>query len=285
MFETTTTTTSLTFVSLSRGRVFSAYLMHRYTQKSIFCPRFSPQLTHSRSLHTSLLLMNSIKNLTENQWKPADAIPQHVQNLLVPTSPSQPINYMLAFLQIVSSLKFQKRTGWLDHGVPPLDTESIADHMYRMSIISMIVPPANVNRDKCVKIAVVHDIAESLVGDITPYAGITKAEKHRREEETIHYLHDMIKPYNPEFAKELVELWFDYEEIRNTEARYVKDIDKFEMISTAYEYELKFGLTYNLDQFFTARAAIKTKEVGDLCDALLEKRAKLVAETKGDAQK
>ncbi|KAI5967733.1 hypothetical protein CANMA_002913 [Candida margitis] len=227
--------------------------------------------------------MTSIKNLTENQWKPADDLPQHIKDLLVPKSPSQPTNYMLAFIQIVSSLKFQKRTGWLDHGVPPLDTESIADHMYRMSIISMVAPPANVNKDKCVKIAIVHDIAESLVGDITPFAGISKAEKHRREEETIHYLHDVIKPYNPDFAKELVELWFDYEEIRTTEARYVKDIDKFEMISTAYEYELKFGLTYNLDQFYAARAAIKTPEVGALCDAVLEKREKLVTKSKENA--
>ncbi|KAI5963890.1 hypothetical protein KGF57_001165 [Candida theae] len=228
--------------------------------------------------------MNSIKDLTENHWKPVDALPEHIKDLLVPKSPSQPVNYMLAFLQIVSSLKFQKRTGWLDHSVPPLDTESISDHMYRMSIISMIAPPANVNKDKCVKIALVHDIAESLVGDITPYAGISKAEKHRREEETIHFLHEVIKPYNPAFADELVELWFDYEEIRNTEARYVKDIDKFEMISTAYEYELKFGLKHDLDQFYTARSAIKTKEVGDLCDAVLERRAKLVAELKTKEQ-
>jgi 5'-deoxynucleotidase YfbR-like HD superfamily hydrolase len=32
------------------------------------------------------------------------------------------------------------------------------------------------------KLALVHDMAESLVGDITPYQGISKEEKHKKEE-------------------------------------------------------------------------------------------------------
>lgn len=31
------------------------------------------------------------------------------------------------------------------------------------------------------QIALVHDLAESLVGDITPYDGITKEQKHKLE--------------------------------------------------------------------------------------------------------
>ncbi|MCP8718295.1 MAG: HD domain-containing protein [Asgard group archaeon] len=227
-------------------------------------------------IHTGQI-MNSIKDLSENKWQPQDALPPHIKELL--TTGSAPSNYMLAFLQIIRSLKFQKRTGWLDHEIPEEATESIADHMYRMGVISMLVPKG-VDSDKCVKIAIVHDIAEALVGDITPYAGITKQEKHRRELATINYLSEVIKPYNEEFSKELLDLWLDYEEIRNIEARYVKDIDKFEMIQTAWEYEQQFGLKHNLDQFYTSRSAIKTKEIGDLCDALLEKRNKLVEDSK-----
>jgi 5'-deoxynucleotidase YfbR-like HD superfamily hydrolase len=33
--------------------------------------------------------------------------------------------------------------------------------------------------------AVVHDLAEAIVGDITPHDGISKEEKHRREKEAI----------------------------------------------------------------------------------------------------
>ena len=34
---------------------------------------------------------------------------------------------------------------------------------------------------RCIKMALVHDLAESIVGDITPSCGVSKDEKHRRE--------------------------------------------------------------------------------------------------------
>lgn len=36
--------------------------------------------------------------------------------------------------------------------------------------------------DRCIKLALVHDMAECIVGDIAPADNISKAEKHRREE-------------------------------------------------------------------------------------------------------
>ncbi|EGW34360.1 uncharacterized protein SPAPADRAFT_149136 [Spathaspora passalidarum NRRL Y-27907] len=236
--------------------------------------RYNLQYTSLHSIHfsTSSELMTSTKDLSVNVWQPQDAVPPHVKELLTPGG--KPINYILAFIQILRLLKTQKRTGWIACGVPAFDTESIADHMYRMSIISMLVP--HVNTDKCVKIAVVHDIAETLVGDITPFCGISKEEKHRRELATIEFLSEIIKPYNEPFSYEIKELWLDYEEIRTPEARYVKDIDKYEMIETAWEYEQQFGLTYDLSQFYTARAAIKTPEISELCDEVIRRRNELV---------
>ncbi|EGV63931.1 hypothetical protein CANTEDRAFT_130296 [Yamadazyma tenuis ATCC 10573] len=212
------------------------------------------------------------------EWKPETAIPDRVKQLLVPSHPKKPINYILGFIQIVRLLKTQKRTGWLDRDIPENKTESIADHMYRMSIISMLIPNLEnkINIDKCVKISVIHDIAESLVGDITPFEGVPKQEKHRRELETIHYLASLVKPYNEPFSKELVELWLDYEEIRCVEAVYVKDIDKFEMIQQAWDYEQDYGIKYDLTEFYASRDAIKTVEVGDLCDEILAQRAEFV---------
>lgn len=209
----------------------------------------------------------------ETPWKPEDALTEEIKALLVPADPNENKNYALAFIQIVRLLKTQRRTGWLDHKIEPLHVESIADHMYRMSVISLLIPNRQINIDKCVKISVVHDIAESLVGDITPFDGITKEEKHRRELATIKFLSALIKPYNRDFATELIELWLDYEEIRCIEARYVKDIDKFEMIEQAWEYEQQFGFKHGLDVFYKARSSIKTPEISDLCDAILTKRS------------
>ena len=187
-------------------------------------------------------------------------------------------------MQIVRLLKTQPRTGWIDRGIPLIETESIADHMYRMSIIAMAVPSTKVNIDKCVKIALVHDIAEALVGDITPFGGVTKEEKHRREFETIEYLELLVEGYNSRFAQEMKELWLDYEEIRCLEARYVKDIDKLEMIQQAWDYEQEHGLKYDLSEFYESRLAIKTQEIGDLCDELIRQRQEYIRTLKAAVQ-
>lgn len=219
--------------------------------------------------------------MTESPWKPQAAVPAKIKHLL---SMSDPINNMLAFTQIIRLLKTQPRTGWVDRGIPVEKTESIADHMYRMSIIAMAVPAETVSIDKCVKIALVHDIAEALVGDITPFAEVTKEEKHRREWETIEYLVELVQPYNERFAQEMRELWLDYEEIRCLEARYVKDIDKFEMIQQAWDYEQEYGLKYDLSEFYGSRSSVKTKEIGELCDEVIRQREVFVQELKQKGQ-
>ncbi|CAH2355828.1 5'-deoxynucleotidase Ygk1p [[Candida] railenensis] len=225
--------------------------------------------------------MSSEKSSSEKLWMPQEVVPEHIKKLLSPAdSSSKRVNYVLAFIQIVRLLKTQKRTGWVDHKVPTGDVESISDHMYRMSIISLLITNEEVNKDKCVKIAIVHDLAETLVGDITPFDGVEKSEKSRREFETIKYLASIIKEYNAKAAEEIVELWLDYEEIRCLEARYVKDIDKYEMIQQAWDYEQQFGTKHNLDMFYSARSAIKTPEISELTDELIKQRTSWLSSQK-----
>ncbi|OBA23329.1 hypothetical protein METBIDRAFT_29829 [Metschnikowia bicuspidata var. bicuspidata NRRL YB-4993] len=211
--------------------------------------------------------------MTENQWTPERAVPERLQHLL---QEKTPVNSMLAFVQIVRLLKTQPRTGWIDKKIPQINAESISDHMYRMLIIAMALPRLKVDVDKCVKIALVHDIAEALVGDITPAENMPKQEKHRRELAAIEYMANLVSTYNSEFATEMTELWWDYEEIRCLEARYVKDIDKYEMIQQAWDYEQDFGLSRDLSEFYLARSGIVTEEIGDLCDEVIRQRTAFV---------
>ncbi len=55
------------------------------------------------------------------------------------------------FLQILQRLKATKRTGWVREGVE--GPESIADHMYRMSIMAMIAADGDpaIDQNKCIK--------------------------------------------------------------------------------------------------------------------------------------
>lgn len=60
-------------------------------------------------------------------------------------------------------------------------TESIADHMYRMSIMTQLIEDSSINKEKCIKMALVHDMAEAITGDITPDDGISAEEKLQLE--------------------------------------------------------------------------------------------------------
>uniref|UniRef100_A0A2N9EMH3 5'-deoxynucleotidase n=1 Tax=Fagus sylvatica TaxID=28930 RepID=A0A2N9EMH3_FAGSY len=164
---------------------------------------------------------------------------------IAPSSASSAIDFLL----LCHRLKTTKRTGWIRRDIK--DPESIADHMYRMGLMALITSDIpGVDRDKCIKIAIVHDIAEAIVGDITPSDGIPKAEKSRREQEALDHMCKLLGGGSR--AQEISELWLEYEENSSPEAKIVKDLDKVEMILQALEYEKEQGK--DLDEFFQSTA-------------------------------
>ncbi|RHZ75909.1 hypothetical protein Glove_208g56 [Diversispora epigaea] len=175
---------------------------------------------------------------------------------------------ILEFLHICEKLKKTKRTGWICHDIK--NPESISDHMHRMSILSLLIKDSSLNRDKCVKMAVVHDLAEALVGDITPFEGISKAEKNRREFEAMRQMCTNLLENSPQ-SQEIFALWQEYEDNSTNEAKFVKDIDKFEMIIQAYEYEQSENK--DLEQFFeSTKGKFNHPEVKCWVEELYSKR-------------
>ncbi|KAJ0989855.1 hypothetical protein J5N97_008211 [Dioscorea zingiberensis] len=161
------------------------------------------------------------------------------------------------FLSLCHRLKTTKRAGWIRRGVH--GPESVADHMYRMGLMALIAPEIpGINRDRCVKMAIVHDIAEAIVGDITPSDGVPKLEKSRMEKEALDHMCKLLGGESR--AKEIAELWMEYEENSSLEAKIVKDFDKVEMILQALEYEKEQGI--NLDEFFQSTAGKFQTDVG-----------------------
>ncbi|KAG1665146.1 HD domain-containing protein 2 [Nymphon striatum] len=122
-----------------------------------------------------------------------------------------------------------KRTGWVLRNVQ--DPETVSGHMYRMAILSMLIPTDvdgyQVNKDKCIKIALVHDMAESI--------------------DAMLKLQDLV---GGSVGQELYDLWHEYEHQTSKEANLVKDLDKFDMILQAYEYEQQDKRPSELQEFF-----------------------------------
>ncbi|CAL9732955.1 5'-deoxynucleotidase Ygk1p [Monosporozyma unispora] len=215
-------------------------------------------------------------------WNLKEHIPEGVAEILAQvttsnsTSTADPTNpaYPLAFFHILQTLKLQKRTGWLYNGITKDVAESISDHMHRMSLMALILKNPDIDRHKCMLISLVHDVAESLVGDITPYdEKIDKHEKHLRELAAIEYIcNDIVSKYNEEAGQEILNRWLDYEEQRNLEAIYAKDLDKFEMLVQCFEYEKLYGGEKDLDQFYRCVDEITTDEVKGWLEGLLKER-------------
>lgn len=176
------------------------------------------------------------------------------------------------YMHYVQNLKLSKRTGWFHHGVPA--PESIADHMYRMAMLAMLVDPAGMDVRKCVAMALVHDLAEAQVGDLTPMCRVDKAEKTRREHAAIEYLTRDLLADSPA-AQQIRALWAEYEERTTREARLVKDLDCFELCLQAYEYEQAHGVR-DLQQFWQgAVPKIQHAQVRAWAQTLLRKRRAL----------
>ncbi|KNE65175.1 hypothetical protein AMAG_10828 [Allomyces macrogynus ATCC 38327] len=177
---------------------------------------------------------------------------------------------ILEFLQIVGNLKTTKRTGWVRHGVP--QPESIADHMHRMGVLAMLIQDPSLDRTRCVKMAIVHDIAESIAGDITPNCGVSKEEKFRLEQEGINKLCSLLAPTSLA-ETEIRALWHEYEDAATPEALFVKDLDKFEMIVQAFEYEKANPKLGPLNDFFkSTKGVFRHPQVRGWVDQLYRNR-------------
>ncbi|XP_044025268.1 HD domain-containing protein 2 isoform X2 [Siniperca chuatsi] len=182
---------------------------------------------------------------------------------------------MLQFMKFIGQLKRVPRTGWVYKNVKK--PESVSDHMYRMAMMSLTITDPTVDKDRCMKLALVHDMAECIVGDITPSDNISKAEKHRREEEAMRHLTGLL----PEgLRREVYGLWEEYETQSSPEARLVKEFDLLEMILQAHEYEELEGTPGRLQEFFdSANARFHHPDVLRLVSSLNEERGRHMAKT------
>ena len=84
------------------------------------------------------------------------------------------------FFQRVLELKNIPRQGWKEK-LAIDNPESVADHSYSTSVMSMILSDLDgLDSEKIIKMALLHDLSESITGDITP-DNVLKDEKVNKE--------------------------------------------------------------------------------------------------------
>jgi putative hydrolase of HD superfamily len=154
-------------------------------------------------------------------------------------------------IRLLMGLKRLKRTGWLDRGAPPGQVESVADHSYLTALIAWLsaLDRPDLDAGKVLKLALVHDVAEAIVGDWPPYAGeevpaqsdpaalqaffsvrhLRTPENRIAKQEAEATAFDRISRLMPGRARaEFTSLWQEYEAEETPEARFVKEVDTLE---------------------------------------------------------
>jgi len=141
------------------------------------------------------------------------------------------------FLEEARKLKRLKRTGWVLKGVAA--PESVADHSFMLAVLAYLYSKnLHLDTDKCVKLALVHDIGEAFSGDIPDRArdgghSVLLAKKMEMEAAGMERMLSLL----PEpLAGEVSGLWKEFTERKTGEAQLVRDLDKLEMCMQALEY-------------------------------------------------
>jgi putative hydrolase of HD superfamily len=111
--------------------------------------------------------------------------------------------------------------------------------------------------------ALIHDLAESVVGDFTPSDDQTPEEKHRLEVEAFTTICADI-----DNGSELLELLHEYEKGESPEAQFVRRLDKLEMMFQAYKYR-KDQPHVNLQEFWDYIQKFDFGSLRDTYDNLL----------------
>ena len=168
---------------------------------------------------------------------------------------------------LCSILKQTPRTGWVRSNVN--HPESIADHCMRTAMLAMMLCPPELNQQKATQIALIHDVAESIISDITPYDGISNEEKVSREDRAWTKISESLG------NDQMKQLWLEMEHGTSPEGRFVKELDKLEMLIQAEEYEnAQEGL--DLSGFFTGfdyENFFTTPAVSEIYHAICARRA------------
>ncbi len=126
------------------------------------------------------------------------------------------------FFYLASELKKVPRKGWkskigIEH------PESVADHSYGTAIMAMVLSDSQKwDTEKILKMALLHDLAESITGDFMPEE-ISKENKKIAEDDAMKEIFSKL-PAN--LAETYDRIWQEYSQANTKESILLHEIDK-----------------------------------------------------------
>ncbi len=153
----------------------------------------------------------------------------------------------MRFYLLATQLKYKIRSGWNEThwNVSKERLESIAEHVYGTCILALSIDSefeTHLDIGKIMKMLVLHELGEVVIGDITPFDNITPEEKMKNEHLAIkEVLGDLIK------KEEYFALLLEFSERKTREAIFAHHCDKLEADIQAKIYQ-DMGCQKTLDK-------------------------------------
>ena len=178
---------------------------------------------------------------------------------------------LLEIILECNELKAIPRMGWRVRGVR--NGESVAEHSYAVALIAMLVADrldVDIDREKLLKIALLHDLPEHMLGDIHAPATQLLGEDVKEAAE-LRIIERLFTNLND--GDRYVKLWKEFAERSSVEGKLIRAIDKLEMFTQAYQYECAGNRM--LDDFWGWEGNMRDfgfSEIQELYDELMELR-------------
>lgn len=152
--------------------------------------------------------------------------------------------HLIEFLKFVGRLKKVDRTGWVTWKSLNIENpESVADHTFRTALLSMLAADIKNSKktdkrldvEKILRMALLHEIGESIIGDWDYYAKkkLGSETKERKEMEAVKMLLSLLPE---ELGSDYWELFEELSRNETPEAKLVNSTDVLEMCVQAVEY-------------------------------------------------
>ncbi|MDD4493926.1 MAG: HD domain-containing protein [Eubacteriales bacterium] len=113
--------------------------------------------------------------------------------------------------------------------------ENDAEHSWHMALMAVLLSEystdKNLNILRVIKMALVHDLVEIDAGDTYCYDDKGQLDKKEREEKAAHRLFNILPA---DQAKEIMDLWQEFEERKTPEAKFAAGLDRLQPLILNY---------------------------------------------------
>ena len=159
-------------------------------------------------------------------------------------------NNILNFYEEYIKIEQVIRKGWLMREVPSPRLESVGDHTLQLIMLASVITKElgiEVDLKKLVEMLLIHDIGETIIGDISDVEKDANIKKLKEKEAVKNILSNL----NDTNANYYYQLWLEMERKETDLSKLAYSLDKIDAVIKAGIYEKEYNINGLFDEFYS----------------------------------